>query len=72
MKHFGRLKKLSKLVLRREEVLRVCAIFAVSGLSSYSYVEIIPGAKLNARKNFFWIQPEPWCQAEMAPYHGVW
>jgi hypothetical protein len=29
------------------------AIFAVTGLSSYFYVEIIPGPKLNARKNFF-------------------
>jgi len=47
-------------------------IFAVTGLSLYSYVEIIPGPKLDARENFFWIQPEPWCRAEMAPYHGVW
>ena len=48
------------------------AIFAVTGLSSYFYVEIIPGPKLNAPNNFFWIQPEPWCQAETAPYHVVW
>ncbi len=48
------------------------AVFAVTGLSLYSYVEIIPGPKLNARENFFWIQPKPRCQAEMVPYHGAW